>query len=697
MPAPPIRIRIGASVDASVDRAFASVEKRAARAQAMVVRGQEQGARTAAREAEKAATAQERAQDRVARHGRRSADEWARAMRSVGKVAEQELNRQARAQQRANRSAGMRFAERTSHRTTRFLTPNAPLGSMASQAARDIARGVGVDPTFSGALERNRGLESQAIGLAQQERIATGGTSAGPKHFEQVARQAGKELGVVPTQALELARAFTGKTGEFSQIEAVLKRLGPMAIASGTGFEDMGAAAGFFFNQVKHLPNALEVTEQGLRAIIGQTAVGSVEMPDFAREMGRVAANANKFQGNRAENITKLAALAQLSIESGGATSAADAARSVAAFGNTFGKGARIDAFKSAGVDLFTDKSQTQMRDPFEIIKDSFRKTGGNIPQLSNMFADTLGRKPVAALGQAFQAAGGGEAGIKAVDAALKRYMSTTLSADAQQKNMNDHLNSTTVKAQLFQNRLDEIAEKVATKLLPALEKVGPDLLGFAESLGKLTTWVIENPKKTIALAITASIARAGIESAIRSGIERLIVGPGGNRAPSVGNAAGALGGAAVALSIAGAVVSVASITAEQLVAKTMELQEQARNESMGAHELERKAAELQEKGDLPGAAKLLEQAREKRHEAAGAIMSESERGPLENLIHRIEQLIRPEHVQDVEVDQARRLELQQAALEDTRQQLRDLNARIAGGITVNNMPDGGIPGRVPQ
>src|SRR5262249_9199025 len=151
---------------------------------------------------------------------------------------------------------------------------------------------------------------------------------------------------------------------------------------------------------------------------------------------------------------------------SGGATSAADAARSVASFANTFGKNARINAFHNAGVELFADKKQTQLRDQFTIIKESLLKTHGNIPQLCNMFADTLRLTPVTSLETAFTAAGGGKKGIAAVDAMLGKYMNTMLTADAQQKNVADHLNSTAGKVQGFENAFDRVTKNVGERLL---------------------------------------------------------------------------------------------------------------------------------------------------------------------------------------------------------------------------------------
>lgn len=705
MPAPAIRIRIGASVDAGAMKAFEAIEKRASKAQAMLARASAAGARDQTKAADQAARAQIRGQDLVAKQGKLAADGWARSLIAIGKVAERELNRQARAQARAQTQAGQRFAQNVSHRATRFLTPNAPLGSIASNAARDIARGLGIDFSMGGGLQRNRSLETETIGLAQQERIATGGKTRGAKGFESMARASGAQFGTDPTQPLSLARAFTAKTGEFGQIDDLLKRFMPLAVASGTGFEDMGAAAGAFFEQVKHLPDAMARTEKGMRAIIGQTAVGSVEMPDFAVQMGKVAANANKFEGDVGENIVKMAALAQLSISTGGAANAAQAATGVGSMANTFGKAARIAKFKEHGVDIFTDKSQTKLRDPMEVIKDTFRKTQGNIPQIAEMFADTYGRKPITALGAHFNAAGGGEAGIEAIDKALKKFMTTTLSESAQQQNLADHMESTSVKAQLFQNRLDEISAKVATKLLPALEQAGPGLLKFAEAVGAVSTWVVDNPKKAIAGAIAASFARAGVESVLRSGMERMILGPAGGagggiggagRGAKVGNLAGNLGAAGTIASLAVTTLVVGMATIDYLVDRSKAEEAKRFASNINSMNQEGEVRTLVDKGKLGEAANKQAQIVKDRQKNLAAT-EEAQPGfftksfekfidPIALLIEQFDPAVagalgsRDDANKKVLADQ-------KAELAQSRAALQQILNTLSGGLTINNFP----------
>lgn len=582
-----IKIRIGGSVDRSLDVAFGNVEKRAMKARDNIAkmfgassagRGMQQiatGAEKAYAGVEKAAmkagraqaTAQERSardqvksQERAAREIERIHRQQVRAAEALDRQRSAGLMREFRAQEReALRSsrAVERFASRTSHRATHFLFPP-PTGMLggAKRIAGDIMRGAGVDMSISGSVGRAVSLQSEAVGLANQERIATGNTR-GAAHFEKLARSTGDQFSKSPEQIVSMMRAFTGKTGDFNAAEKLTPQLTSIASASGANLIEMGDAAGFVFSQLKRLPDAADRTIAVMRGIVGQTAVGAVEMKDYATQLGRVAAGAQKFEGDIGENILKFSAMTQLNIESGGATSAADAARGTAAFVNTLGKGARINAFRKAGVQVFSDKEETTHRDPFEIIKDSFRATGGNIPQLSTMFMDVLGRKTITGLTGAFKDAGGGEAGIAAVEKSLDRYMKAQLDAATETKNNADIQASAAAKAVRFQNELDKIVSVTANDVMPAFQRLAPVALKAADAFGGLVQFTAENPGAAITAAIVASIARAGLESAARAGIERAFTGFAGG---GVGGGRTAALGGALGLTIATAIIGKALI-----------------------------------------------------------------------------------------------------------------------------------------
>jgi hypothetical protein len=464
-----------------------------------------------------------------------------------------------------------RFATRSSHRATRFIFPR-PEGAIgyAHRTANDLLRGVGVDMSFGGGVARARERETAGMGLAQQERIATG-KSQGGAFWAGKAVAVGDKLDVDPEKVTELMRAFTGKTGDFDAAAAKAQELASMTLASGANMGEMGSAAGYVYNQLKGMPDAAERTLDVMRGIVGQTAVGAVEMEEYAKQMGRVAANAKMFQGDVSKNILELSALTQLSIAEGGATSGADAARSIASFANTTSKGMRINAFKKQGVELFNE-SGTQKRPMLEIIKDSLIKSKGSIPEMTKMWADTLGQKPIRGLTNAFNAAGGGEKGWEAALAKINPFMDAQLGKEQERKNIQEYQQTTAAKAQRFQNNLDKITEAMAQRLIPAFESMAPTALKIAKAFGDFIAWATENPGKVVALAISACITRALTESFMRGLFERGIkgavgigttgggAGPGGgfirNAGGNLTSAGGALTAGATGLAIGAGVYS---------------------------------------------------------------------------------------------------------------------------------------------
>jgi hypothetical protein len=347
-------------------------------------------------------------------------------------------------------------------------------------------------------------------------------------------------------------RAFTGKTGDFDAMTDGAARLASITLAAGANMGEMGDAAGFLYNQLKDEPDAMNKTIAALRGIVGQTAIGSVEMKDYATQMGRVASHAKFFKGDTTKNILELSALTQLAMQ-GGATSAADAARGITSFAQTTSKGARVKAFKEAGVELF-EPGGREKRPIMDIIKDSMIATKGKLVPFNKMWMDTLGQKPTRAMLQAFNKAGGGEQGWTAAKGLLDPYMKAQITKDVEVKNIADYKATKEARIQQFQNNLDKVASSLADNVLPALEKLAPAALQVAQGMANVITWATKNPGEAISAAIVLSIGRAGLESAMRTAIDRALTPgvKGGAPGQSFGGAMGALGvGAAIGIPLA--------------------------------------------------------------------------------------------------------------------------------------------------
>jgi len=137
------------------------------------------------------------------------------------------------------------------------------------------------------------------------------------------------------------------------------------------------------------------------------------------------------------------------------------------------------------------------------------------------MFADTLGRKPVQALHSAYTAAGGGEAGIAAIEKSLDKYMRVTLDPKTEAQNIKDYQESTAAKAIAFQNSLDDIVNTTAQEVLPAMKELGPYTKEAAHALSEVAKFAAHNPGTAIAAAFGLAIAQAGIQATIRLGLEK--------------------------------------------------------------------------------------------------------------------------------------------------------------------------------
>jgi hypothetical protein len=459
-----------------------------------------------------------------------------------------------------------RLATRTSHRATRFIFPR-PEGAIgyATRTANDLMRGVGIDMSFGGGVSRSVARDTAAMELSQQEKIATGKTR-GTEGWKKLSSDVGAKLAVEPEKVTELVRAFTGLTGDFDAAASKAAELASMTLASGANMGEMGSAAGYVYNQLKGMPGAAETTLTVMRGIVGQTAMGAVEMADYAKQMGRVAANAKMFKGDVSQNILELSALTQLAVAEGGGTGGADAARSIVAFANTTSKGQRINAFKAHGINLF-EKGGTIKKPIKQIIEESFVQSKGNIPALTKMWADTLGQKPLRALLNAFNTAGGGSENSKTRKAAFASaweqkvapFMKTQLSPEQEKANMEERAKTAAVRAQQFQLKLDQITDSLTQQLLPALERLAPKALWLADSFASAAAWVGNNLGQALAVAASLAVTRAFTESLFRGAIDRAVKGmfEGGKFSGGKINAGGVLG----AITLAAATFEIANAT----------------------------------------------------------------------------------------------------------------------------------------
>lgn len=660
-----VRIRIGGELDQSLSRALASANSQIQRAEKQAQRAKKETSSAAAAEARKQLKAQEaltratesldrqrsralygqfqaqaagaeraaKAQAQAAARGHAAERrEIEKTVRLAQRAFEQEARAAARSAAAINRRAsnqGESFARRTSHRATRFLMPEAPIGPMVMRGLGDVARGAGVDFSIQGMVSRNVGLQQAATDLSnsgyQAGNAGANGRRVDPNALIGQSRAIAGQFGIDAGEALGALAQYQKIAGDLDTGRQTLFQMAALSKATGTNLQDMAAATANVSNGLGDVPDKARVIDEVMRTIAGQGKLGAVEISDMATQMARIAATASNFGGDRAKNIQTFGALAQIARAEGGAPSAAESARSMGGFANTLKKTARIEAFKKEGIDVFTDKNKTTLRDPMDLIKASLLATGGDMQRMNKLFMDVVGARTVGGLQKTFVGAGGGQAGLAKVDEQVQRMMKAQISQEEVAESAKRAAETDAAKAARFQNSLDAITETTMKTLVPALEQAGPAILSFAEVIGKVATWAVSNPKAAIAGAITASIARAGIESAFRAGIERMILGPtgpggSGTRAAGIGAAVSAVGGVLTIASLATSFITAASIYAENLYDESSKQFSEGAGKGDQADRLTKQIQDALASGDLKNAEKLTKRQIQLREEASTGI-----------------------------------------------------------------------------
>lgn len=661
MSPPPVRIRVGASLDASVAQTFRTAAQLGAQAETALQRQKKKTTSEAEKEAKQQLRAQQaltravealdrqrsrglfqqfRAQEAAAQRAAKAQEsatarahaaerrEIERTSRAAARALRQEMAERSREAKRAymgNASAGESFARRTSHRTSRFLMPEAPIGPMVMRGLRDVSAGLGIDFSVQGMVGRNVELERVATDLSnsgyQAGAAGPNGQRVDPRTLMAQARGIGGQFGIDANEVLSGLVQYQKIAGDLDTGRQNLYQMAALAKATGTNLGEMAAATANVSNGLGDIPNKAAVIDDVMRTIAGQGKLGAVEISDMAVQMARIAAAASNFSGDRSTNIKQFGALAQIARAEGGAPSAAEAARSMGGFANTLKKGARIKAFAKEGIDVFTDDTKTQLKDPIELIKASLLATGGDLQRMNALFMDVVGARTVFGLQKTFTGAGGGQTGIEAVDKQIGRMMRAQMSKDEVKESAEKASNTDAARAAKFQNKLDQVSQGVMAKLVPALERAEPAILKFAETIGNVTTWAVENPKTAIAAAISMSLARAGLETVLRSGIERLLLGQVGaagvgSRAAALGSMAGKIGAAGTIAALAVTTLTVGMAYIDQLFDESQRKQREAVEKDLAGSAADIAARQALGQGDLEGAKRKAEEAVKTKQEA---------------------------------------------------------------------------------
>jgi hypothetical protein len=546
--------KAAAKASAAQEKEYAKALTAAEKANAKIASSFEKAAQQEQRAAERSAQARERAD-------MRAFDARVRASQKAYDAEERDIERVAAAKAKAEEKAAS-FAARQGRGGLAAGARDAvgTFGGMARGAGRlgmELAGAAGVKLDLGAQASAAMGAQETASLLSrkgfQEGQAGVAGQKQDPaailKDMQAAADATAKSTNDVGDAMVQ----FVNKSGDLQGAREMMSSIGMLANSTGADFKKLAADAGVldlkfgdaFGNDTRAKMLAINDVLRGLSA---QGKLGAIDMQDMAAQLPKLVAVAGRFKGDRADLMKRVGFLAQEAGAEGGAGNAAQAVTAVRAIAAAFGKSARVKAFEAEGVQLFADKDHKTLNDPIRIIQASILKTGGDQVRLAKMFGSQQAITGFEGLRQTFVNAGGGQAGLDAMNQV--------------EKDNAERLKESTARAQLFNNALERSAGALAERVLPVLEKAAPSLLQFAESMAKAVAWAADNPGKLVVGAIIASIAKAAIGQVLAGALQKMVQGtggPGGGPGGLGGKAGAALLGVTGGVAIGSAILSSAS------------------------------------------------------------------------------------------------------------------------------------------
>lgn len=536
MAGPSIRIRVGASLDSGALSVFDPIEKRSQRAGETVARNLNKGSKEASAslgremktagdravaEAERMASKilrdEERANQARVKSVERAAQQRIREEKAANREVEADLARHTREKAKAERDSAKAARENARNNPSIldkswWKAPRGQIGigrraaigvsratsiayglggqaiSMGLGAAENYASALGVDTSLAGHVQNAQALHSQAVSITNAGYIPGQSGAAGQlqdsAEILKELQEAGNKTATSFEKMGEGLRNYVGLTGDLETGRGVLTDLAKLAKATNADFGEMSQEAAEIANHMGDIPDKGSAVLAVMRTIAGQGKLGAVETKDLARQMAKIAANAGKFEGGVAKNIGDLGILAQEAKLEGGATSASQAATSVARFASGFATKATLKNWQAAGINPYTDSSQKTLRSPLEIITDALHSTKGSLPALAQLFPSQQGIRPVAGFAAIYnRTQGTDQQKLEAVRAEFDRLKAATLSQEEVDRAFSAAMETSQSKVQLANNKLDELASHLEEALLPAVAELAPALTALTPAI----------------------------------------------------------------------------------------------------------------------------------------------------------------------------------------------------------------------
>lgn len=499
-------------------------------------------------EAEKARAELERIRERenndimrdVAKRHRFEEREAERSAKHVAGIKERYFREE---QRRGEQAAAEQSRQRKSIASDSFGMMRKAAGA-AVRVAGEVAGGFGVDMSIGGGVSRAVQRDAMARDIsAQGFRGLPGEKAQDPAAIRKLAGGIAANYNFDETDVLGGLAKFQALTGDLNTGKAALGDLSRLAKAFNVDMTSMMGAAGQVSSAIGDIGEGQEFAsaEEKAKALIevlktgtGQGQEGAIEISDQATQYAKLKGAGIRFEGKAADNFGKMGALAQLAYQTGGAGSVTQASNAVLGFANTLSTKARRDAFKAHDVEIDSKTSPGRFKNPYDIIKDSLIKTGGDTDKMKSMWGNILGEKAVNSMRTTFLDAGGGEKGLKAVDAMLERF-SRKVTDSQITTNLDTQMGSKASQAQGFQNEYDKVTEQLSSDLAKPLKELAPTIVEVAKAFASIVTSAAEHPWGAVAAIIGGSIAAGVAKASMGEIVGKAIAGGIGGKGLAIG------------------------------------------------------------------------------------------------------------------------------------------------------------------
>ncbi len=411
------------------------------------------------------------------------------------------------------------------------------VGSSALGSVVSIGRAAMGAAAIGGTALLGSALYAQSQESVRASQLANQAGTPGRKG--EILAQAQGIQGFTGMEALEGLGAWTDLTGDLATGQAILGELGQTALATGTNLEDLAAAAANAFiplqDSIPDSTKRLEALKNVIRSTAGMGAVGAVEIKDLASEMAGLAAQASKFEGGPERVMQTAVAMAQASRQRGGSSSAAEAVTAVERFGSDVMT--KQKDLRAMGVEVFTDKSHTQLRDQESIIQDVLAATHGDLGKIGGIFNERSLRA-VQGFSPLYNEAekrkkGTGKA---AVAAEFERLRKATLSDEGVKARVDSRMQDADIQ---FKETLKALNAELGSQFLPivtdlikALKNATPQIVEIGKAAAGIAKWAVANPFEgvaaLVAAKVSADIAGAAIGASVQKSIETALGGAAG-------------------------------------------------------------------------------------------------------------------------------------------------------------------------